>query len=144
MLTVDLSEAEPRRTRLVERALAGEEVVIARDGKPAVRLVPVEEAEQAVAKPARERVFGTLRGKGWAAPDAWEPMSEDIDDQKSAGKEASARRRFGLLAGTVPTEVVDALLQPLPEEIIDAFYGHQPGSSEPSGLDDLERERDVR
>ncbi len=76
MPTVDLSEAEPRLARLVERALAGEEVVIARDGKPAVRLVPVE-AEQADAKPARERVFGVLRGKGWAAPDAWEPMSEE-------------------------------------------------------------------
>jgi antitoxin (DNA-binding transcriptional repressor) of toxin-antitoxin stability system len=36
-----MSEAEAQFSRLVERACAGEDVVIARNGKPAVRLVPV-------------------------------------------------------------------------------------------------------
>ena len=51
-----MHEAKTHLSRLVERALAGEEVVIARDGVPAVRLVPV---------PARggPRNPGRLRGK---------------------------------------------------------------------------------
>jgi prevent-host-death family protein len=70
MPTVNMHEAKTQLSRLVDAALAGEEVVIARAGKPAVRLVPVEE-------PLPRRQFGVLRGKVWAAPDAWEPMSEE-------------------------------------------------------------------
>jgi prevent-host-death family protein len=36
-----MHEAKTSLSRLVERALAGEEVVIARDGEPLVKLVPV-------------------------------------------------------------------------------------------------------
>ncbi len=35
-------EAKTQLSKLVERALQGEEIVIARDGEPAVRLVPVK------------------------------------------------------------------------------------------------------
>ena len=38
---VDMEEAKTDLVRLVERALRGEEVVIARAGVPAVRLVPL-------------------------------------------------------------------------------------------------------
>ncbi len=40
---VNMHQAKASLSRLVERALAGEEVVIARNGKPLVRLVPVSE-----------------------------------------------------------------------------------------------------
>ena len=40
-MQVNMLEAKTQLSKLVERALAGEEVIIARDGKPAVRLVPV-------------------------------------------------------------------------------------------------------
>jgi prevent-host-death family protein len=70
MPTVNMHEAKTQLSRLVDAALAGEEVVIARAGKPAVRLVPVEE-------PLPRRQFGVLRGEVWAAPDAWEPMSAE-------------------------------------------------------------------
>lgn len=42
MTQVNVHEAKTQLSRLIERALAGEEVVIARAGQPAVRLVPVE------------------------------------------------------------------------------------------------------
>src|ERR671932_2649111 len=56
MPTVNMHEAKTQLSRLVDAALAGEEVVIARAGKPAVRLVPCAEAEPAY------RELGSLKG----------------------------------------------------------------------------------
>ena len=41
-MIVNVHKAKSDLSRLIERAEAGEEVVIARNGKPAVRLMPVE------------------------------------------------------------------------------------------------------
>lgn len=60
--TVNMHQAKSSLSRLVERALAGEEVVIARNGEPLVRLVPV-------AKERKPRVPGRSRGKVWIGPD---------------------------------------------------------------------------
>ncbi len=43
MPVLNIYEAKTQLSRLLDRALAGEEVVIARAGRPLVRLVPVEE-----------------------------------------------------------------------------------------------------
>jgi prevent-host-death family protein len=57
MKVVDtISEAKAQLSALVERALAGEEVVIGRAGKPVVRLVPIVQG-------AERRRPGTLKGK---------------------------------------------------------------------------------
>jgi prevent-host-death family protein len=42
MAQIGMHEAKTTLSKLVERAEAGEEIVIARNGTPAVRLVPVE------------------------------------------------------------------------------------------------------
>lgn len=57
-----MHEAKSQLSRLVERAHAGEEVVIARNGKPVAKLVPV------VAQPAK-RQLGQWDGKIWLADD---------------------------------------------------------------------------
>jgi len=57
---VNIHEAKTHLSRLLERVAAGEEVVIARAGKPIARLV-------AVTPPVRRP--GALRGKIWIAPD---------------------------------------------------------------------------
>ena len=44
-MEANLYEAKTQLSKLVSRALAGEEVVICRAGKPLVRLVPVEAAK---------------------------------------------------------------------------------------------------
>ena len=44
-MIVNIHAAKTNLSKLIERAEAGEEVVIARNGKPAVRLSPVEESE---------------------------------------------------------------------------------------------------
>jgi prevent-host-death family protein len=64
---VNMHEAKTSLSRLVERALAGEEVVIARNGEPLVRLVPVP-------KPKKQRIPGRSKGKIWIAPDCFDPM----------------------------------------------------------------------
>jgi len=43
---VNMHQAKSSLSRLVERALAGEEVVIARNGEPLVRLVPAPKKPQ--------------------------------------------------------------------------------------------------
>jgi prevent-host-death family protein len=61
-----MHEAKSHLSSLVAKAVAGEEVVIARDGKPVVKLVPVE--------PVRPPIhFGDLKGKMWISPDFDEP-----------------------------------------------------------------------
>jgi len=54
--SVNIYEAKAKLSRLVERAAAGEEIVIAKAGKPRARLVPIAQAKPAV-------VYGAWRGK---------------------------------------------------------------------------------
>lgn len=58
---VNIGEAKTRLSELVAASERGEEVVIARAGKPAVRLEPVLPPEDIVE--ARRRAFGMWRGK---------------------------------------------------------------------------------
>ena len=57
-----MHQAKSSLSRLVERALAGEEIIIGRNGEPLVKLVPV-------IKERKPRVPGRLKGKVWMAPD---------------------------------------------------------------------------
>jgi prevent-host-death family protein len=57
MTEVGMHEAKTHFSQLVERALAGEEIVVTRRGKPAVRLVPVTPSGD------REALFGCMAGE---------------------------------------------------------------------------------
>lgn len=72
MTTVNMHEAKSQLSRLVEEALAGDEVIIARAGKPAVRLVPVLQDRQA-------RRPGRLKGKIQIASDFDETPDDVIN-----------------------------------------------------------------
>jgi prevent-host-death family protein len=65
---VNIHAAKTNLSKLIERAEAGEEIVIARNGKPAVRLSSVDKP---AAKPKREKGswLGSLKGQIWMAPD---------------------------------------------------------------------------
>lgn len=67
---VNIYEAKAKLSDLVERAANGEDIVIARSGKPRVRLVPVVERRS-------PRVFGQLAGQVVFHP-GWE---DDVTDQ---------------------------------------------------------------
>ena len=60
---VNIHEAKTHFSRLVERAAAGEEIVIAKAGEPRARLVPLVDAAP------RRRKPGSMKGKIWLAPD---------------------------------------------------------------------------
>ncbi len=66
---VNMHQAKTSLSRLVERALDGEDVVIARNGEPLVRLVPI-------AKQREPRIPGRMKGKIWISPD-FDIMSEE-------------------------------------------------------------------
>ena len=48
MKSVNIHEAKTHLSRLVERVEAGEEIIIAKAGRPAARLVPIEGARKPV------------------------------------------------------------------------------------------------
>lgn len=59
---VNVYEAKTQLSKLLERVEAGDEIVIARNGRPVAKLVPLQRS-------AEPRVLGALRGKIWIAPD---------------------------------------------------------------------------
>ncbi len=73
-ILVDLYQAKSKLSSLLERAQAGEEVVVTRAGKPIARLVPV-----AAATGSRSGVrFGGLDAKRLnLAPDFHAPLTDD-------------------------------------------------------------------
>ena len=71
MKTYNVHAAKTHLSRLIEEAAAGEEVVIARAGRPVARLLPFE----ARAEPRRPDL---LKGKIWIADDFDDPLPEEI------------------------------------------------------------------
>jgi len=71
MKTVNLHAAKTHLSRLVDEAVGGEEIVIAKAGKPMVRLVPV-------AAKRRRTGFGADKGKIWVSDDFDAPLPDDL------------------------------------------------------------------
>lgn len=70
MAVTNISEAKSQLSALVERVLAGEEIIIGKAGKPVAKLVPFE-------RPAVPRVPGALRGKIVVRED-FDELPEDL------------------------------------------------------------------
>jgi prevent-host-death family protein len=68
--TFNLYAAKTRLSSLVDRAAAGEEIIIAKAGRPMARLVPFQ------SNPPR-REPGDWKGQIWIAPDFDAPMSPE-------------------------------------------------------------------
>ena len=71
MKVVNLHAAKTHLSRLVDEAAKGEDVVIAKNGKPIVRLTPV-------AVGGRRRIAGSLKGKIWISDDFDAPLPDDL------------------------------------------------------------------
>ena len=67
----NLYQAKTSLSRLVDRAAAGEEIVIAKAGKPRAKLVPI-------ARGGRPRKPGGWEGRVYIAADFDEPLPEEI------------------------------------------------------------------
>lgn len=70
MSAVNIHEAKTHLSRLIDQAMAGEEVIIARYGKPLVKLVPI------AGKPKRR--LGLLAGKIRVPDDFDAPLPDEI------------------------------------------------------------------
>ena len=81
MDTYDLIEADGRLSKLVEQAAKGEPFLIAKNGKPLARVVPVEEAVRPEGKP-----IGFMEGEG-LIPEDFDRMYEDEIIALFEGKE---------------------------------------------------------
>lgn len=66
MLTTNIYDAKTNLSKLIEQVLQGKEVVIAKAGKPVVKLVSYSETK-------KPRVPGLWKGKVW--------MSDDFNDE---------------------------------------------------------------
>jgi prevent-host-death family protein len=71
VVEVNIHEAKTNLSRLLSRVAAGEEVVIARAGKPIARLVPFR-------KPKRKRTLGLDKGLFEIPEDFDAPLPKDL------------------------------------------------------------------
>ena len=71
MAVINVHEAKTHLSRLLERVARGEEIVIAKAGKPVARLVPID------GKPG-PRKPGAWKGKLWLAED-WD--SDEVNEE---------------------------------------------------------------
>jgi prevent-host-death family protein len=71
MSIINIHAAKTQLSRLLDAVTAGEEVIIARAGKPVARLVPIAED-----KPRRR--LGTLNGKLTVPDNFDDPLPDDI------------------------------------------------------------------
>ena len=71
MSIINIYEAKTQLSKLVEQAAAGNDVIIARGGKPVARLTQLEN------RPRKIR-FGLLKGKVKVAKDFDAPLPEEI------------------------------------------------------------------
>lgn len=70
MKQVSIHDAKTHLSRLIARAQAGEEIVIARGREPVAKLVPL-------GPPRKGRVFGALRGRLRVDDAFFEPLPEE-------------------------------------------------------------------
>lgn len=69
MKVLNIHQAKTHLSRLIEEAVEGETVVVAKAGKPMVQLVPFASA-------AGDRPLGLLAGKAKESDDCWSPDKE--------------------------------------------------------------------
>ena len=70
METVNIHEAKTHLSRLIERILLGEEIIIAKAGNPIARLVPYTPPKRRIVPP------GAMKGEIWIADDFDAPVND--------------------------------------------------------------------
>lgn len=74
MATVNVHDAKTHFSKLLNRVESGEEIVIAKAGKPVARLSPL-------AKKVQKRVPGSAKGRIVLRKDFLEPLPESVLDE---------------------------------------------------------------
>ena len=81
MHIANIHDAKAKLSEQIKRALAGEEVVIAKSGEPMVRLTPVQQD-------LTPRQGGQLKGKIWIA-DNFDEFDEELEEMFYGPKDDS-------------------------------------------------------
>jgi prevent-host-death family protein len=81
MLTVNIHDAKTQLSKLIAMAVKGEPFVIAKAGKPLVKVEAIEPAE-----PEKKSRFGGLKGKVGPLPDDFDTMFQDEIAEMFCGK----------------------------------------------------------
>ena len=68
---MNIHEAKTHLSQLLQRVMAGEEIILAKAEKPVARLVPF--TDQPV-----QRLPGSAQGQIWIAPDFDAPLPDDL------------------------------------------------------------------
>lgn len=71
MKTINIHAAKTHLSHLIEEAMAGEEIIISKAGKPMVRLEPVK-------KKSIRGTLGMWKGKAWISDDFDAPLPAEI------------------------------------------------------------------
>lgn len=82
--TINIHEAKTHLSRLVDEVSEGEEIVIAKAGRPVARLVPLRE-------PARKRRLGPLKGRFVVPADFDAPLPDEMIELFLSGSRDAAR-----------------------------------------------------
>ena len=72
-MEVNIHEAKTHLSRLLERVALGEEVVIAKAGKPVAKLVPINLSP-------KTRIIGSAKGEFVVPDDFNDPLPKEIED----------------------------------------------------------------
>ena len=72
-MEVNIHEAKTHLSRLLEKVSAGEEVIIAKAGKPVAKLVPIKSAP-------KKRFLGSAKGDFVVPDDFNDPLPKEIED----------------------------------------------------------------
>jgi prevent-host-death family protein len=93
---VNIGEAKTRLSQLVDAAVRGEDIVLAKAGTPQVRLVPVTEASEA----EKERLRTKRRAAIGMFADAFKGYDTSLEALKAARGDPEEReqRKFGDIA----------------------------------------------
>ena len=119
---VNINQAKSQLSALVEQAAAGEEIVIAKAGKPKARMIPLV---------PKNRVAGTLTptlsrnaGEGGTRGTSRGRVREPVAESRTNGHSVKKRRvrKLGGWAGQV--WISDDFDAPLPPDILAGFLGH--------------------
>jgi prevent-host-death family protein len=70
-IQVNIYEAKTKFSKLISQAMAGQEIIIAKSGKPVAKIVPFE-------KPSQDRVPGSAKGKITIADDFDAPLPDEL------------------------------------------------------------------
>lgn len=71
MATVNVHEAKTHFSKLLNRVGSGEEIIIAKAGKPVARILPIT-------KKIKKRMSGTAKGLIIIKDSFFEPLSDDL------------------------------------------------------------------